>query len=433
VPGNHDFNYGIDYLKDFSDRLHATTICANITDTSGDLVFGRGYKTFMFEGMLKVGVIGLTTQYIPNWESPDNIKNLIFIDAFDACKEYVKVLKEKEKVDCVVVVYHGGFEKELHEDIMYVEDTGENLGSKILNEIEGIDVLITAHQHRLIADSIKNTIIIQSGAKGESVGFVDLEFEYNNSWEIRSKKSILIETKNFQPDLDLTMLVKPIEDACQTFLDEVIGYVEGDNLKVLDPFMARLDKHPIVGFINEVQLKASKAMISATSLPNTVTGFSQNITVRNVLSTYIFPNTLTVVEINGIALKKILEKNAEYFICEEGKIKANSKFSYPKMQHYNYDMFDGIEYTIDIDKPFGKRIVELKYQGKKVADDDIFSLALNSYRASGGGDFYEIKSLKKLREVPFDISELIFDYIIKRRNIRVSNHKNIKLISKNCK
>ena len=131
-------------------------------------------------------------------------------------------------------------------------------------------------------------------------------------------------------------------------------------------------------------------------------------------------------------LKQILEKNAEYFICAEGKIAVNPRFVYPKVQHYNYDMFDGIDYLIDIDKDFGDRIVEMKYQNKPIKADDIFTLTVNNYRASGGGDFAEYKKLKVIRVLPFDITELIIDYIVKNRNLIIKDEKNIKIISENC-
>jgi 2',3'-cyclic-nucleotide 2'-phosphodiesterase / 3'-nucleotidase len=432
VPGNHDFNYGLDYLKDFTIDIKCKTLCGNIFNQESQLLFDLPYDIIQYPNGPKVAVIGLTTQYIPNWENPIYIKGLKFENAFKAAKKIVNDLKKNHNLDLIILAYHGGFERDLHTGEFFVEDTGENLGSKILEEIQDIDCLITAHQHRKISDNINETFVMQVGSSGDCVGLIDFEFVFDEKWILLSQKGRLIKAEDSKPDQKCIDIISDIENACQVFLDKKIGYVTHNNLLVNDMFMARLHKHPIVTFINEVQLDASNAMISGTALPNDVTGFPKDITIRNVLSTYVYPNTLTVLEVSGLRLKKILEKNAEYFICEDKKIKSNPRFSYPKVQHYNYDMFDGIDYVIDIDQPFGKRIVEVKYQGKPIQNEEIFSLVVNSYRASGGGDFDEFKNLKVIREIPFDIAELIIDYILKHHDILIEDVKNIKIMSKNC-
>jgi 2',3'-cyclic-nucleotide 2'-phosphodiesterase/3'-nucleotidase len=430
IPGNHDFNYGLDYLTEFVNSIEAKTLCSNIYSKDGILLFENPYKIIDYDEGPKVAIIGLTTQYIPNWENPSYIKDIIFDNAYESVKKTVEKLRGE--VDLVVVAYHGGFEKDLDTNESYVLDTGENLGSKIINNVDGIDCLITAHQHRNIALEKRGISLIQAGAKGSNVAKIDIDFEFNGSWRVIAKTSELIKTSDFSCDPLIYELIKDVEDDCQLFLDKQIGNVVLNNLEVKNMFLARLNKHPIVTFINKVQLLYSKAMISATSLPNEVTGFSKDITVRNVLSTYIYANTLSVLEVSGEILRKILEKNAEYFICEEDEIKVNPRFYYPKLQHYNYDMFDGIEYIIDIDKEFGGRIVDLKYKNKDVKSTDIFTLVVNNYRASGGGDFDEYKNLKVIRSLPFDIAELIIDYIIAHRDLKIENYNNIKIISKKC-
>jgi 2',3'-cyclic-nucleotide 2'-phosphodiesterase/3'-nucleotidase len=430
IPGNHDFNYGLDYLQDFVNEIKAKTLCANILKEN-QLLFKNPYDIIDFNGGPKIAVIGLTTQYIPNWENPAYIKGLVFQNAFSTLKELVNELRSR--VDLVVVAYHGGFERDLITYEPFVPDTGENLGAKMLKEIEGIDCFLSSHQHRYINEVINDKAIIQGGSKADSLGLIDVDFTFeDDSWKVTEKRVRLIKAEDFQEDPDIVDLVNEVERDCQLFLDQKIGNVVSDNLGVKDMFKARVDKHPIVTFINKVQLEASKAMISATSLPNEVTGFEKAITVRNVLSTYVYANTLTVLELSGKQLKQILEKNAEYFVCDEGVLKPNPKFSYPKQQHYNYDMFDGINYTINVNKPFGMRIENLTYKENSVSDNEKFTLVVNSYRASGGGDFEEFKTLKKVREIPFDIAELIIDYIVKHRDLYITDAKNIKIKGENC-
>jgi len=421
IPGNHDFNYGKEYLADFTDSLNAKTLCQNIY-CDEKLIFDNGYEIIDKNG-IKLLIVGVTTKYIPNWENPAFIEGYTFADPYLETKKIVE--KYRETVDLVVVAYHGGLEKYLHSQKEFVKDTGENQAFKIFSEIKGIDILLTGHQHRVICDKIDNRICIMAGFNGSHLGVIEVEYE-DGVKDINAK---LVLATSYSSDEKCVELLNPIESANQIFLDEVIGIVPDNNLSINDPITARIEKHPIVDFINNIQLDASKAMLSATSLANIVTGFDKEITVRNVLSTYVYSNTLVVVSITGEILKEYLEKCAEYFIVKDEKIVANPRFSYPKLEHYNYDMIDGIDYTIDLTKPFGSRLTSIKYKNQEINQEDDFTLVLNNYRATGGGDFFMLKDLPIIREIPFNVAELMLDYIRKNHIIKVENKKNIKLIT----
>ncbi|MBN2504203.1 MAG: bifunctional metallophosphatase/5'-nucleotidase [Bacilli bacterium] len=429
VIGNHDFNYGREYLDEFLGTIEAKTLCGNIFDEEYKSVFGKPYEIMELRPGLKIAIIGLTTQYIPNWERKSTTKGLVFLNAFETAEKLVKEVKNDFGVKFVIVAYHGGFEKDLDSFEPYVEDTGENLGSRILEKIEGIDVLITGHQHRKICRKVGDTTVIQPMSYGKALAVVDVDFQFVTQWETISVKSELVETIGTSPDPSLSEWLLKIEEKTQEYLDASIGFVPDDDMKIDDMFLARLNKHKVVTFINQVQMNKSGAMISCCSLGNNVTGFERNISIRNVLSTYVFPNILVVVEIDGLRLKQALEKNAEYFVWSEGKIVANPRFSHPKMEHYNYDMFDGIDYTIDVAKPFGSRIVELEYQGKAVKDSDVFTLAMNNYRATGGGEFYMYRDLKIIKEISVDITEMLIDEIRNSHEIKVVDPMNIRIIN----
>ena len=118
----------------------------------------------------------------------------------------------------------------------------------------------------------------------------------------------------------------------------------------------------------------SGAQLSASALFLGATGFRPSITMRDLVSTYVYPNTLTVKRVSGKVLKEYLEKDAEYFSIENGTIAVNPSYALPKPQHYNYDMVDGIDYTIKVSNPVGSRITRLEYQGAPVTDDMSFTL-----------------------------------------------------------
>lgn len=426
IPGNHDFNYGNEYLNRFVKQLNCTTLCSNIYK-NGDYLFKQGYDIKTYQAGFKVLIIGITTKYIPNWENPKYIKGLEFRDPYEVTKALVN--QYRDQVDLVIVGYHGGLERDLHTREEFVKDTGENQGFKIFDKIKGVDILLTGHQHRTICENVNNRVVMQPGCNAALLGVVDITYTKTNGKFKKQLEPRFVKATDYAPDMELVNAIQKIEKANQKFLDEVIGFVPDNNLYIKNLVKARLNKHPIVDFINKIQLETSKAMLSSTSLANTVTGFQKEITVRNVLSTYIYANTLVVVEITGKILKEYLEKCAEYILIEDGKIIANPRFSYPKLEHYNYDMIDGIDYTFNLLKPFGQRVVSIKYKEKEINPDEIFTIVLNNYRANGGGDFYMLKDLKVVKEIPFNVAELIIDYIRRKKIIKVKGKKNIKLIT----
>ena len=148
VLGNHEFNYGKEYLTEALMTLDHPILCANILNDQGQAAFGKPYELFTFDN-LTVAVLGLTTQYIPNWEQPASIAGLSFQSAVTCAQEYVPKLQEL--ADIIIVSYHGGFEKDLITDDPTEALTGENEGYELLKRIPGIDVLLTGHQHREIA------------------------------------------------------------------------------------------------------------------------------------------------------------------------------------------------------------------------------------------------------------------------------------------
>lgn len=428
IPGNHDFNYGDDYLMQFVHGFEGTMLCGNIVHKESKQPIGLPYEIKEVAPGLKIAVIGLTTDYIPNWERKEYIEHLSFLSPLDVL---AKSLKEINQIGVTykVVVYHGGFERDLKMNLPYVDDTLENVGSRILSSFPEIDLFLTGHQHRTICEKVGQTIVIQPASHGRMISDISLSFELiEGIWKVVDSSMELISASTLKNDETVCRIMDTISRDLNAFLDIPIGHVVQNDLKIDDLFDARLHKHKIVTFINQIQLIYSTAMISATSLGNDITGFNEEISIRNVLSTYVYPNTLTVIKINGKTLRDALEKNAEYFIYEDDTFKFHPKFSYPKLEHYNYDMFDGIHYTIQVSRPVGKRIITLKYAGIPVRDEQEFTLCLNNYRASGGGEFEMYRGLEIVREISLDIAELMINYIMNKKEIIVPKIDNIRVI-----
>ena len=428
IIGNHEFNFGLDYLNASISKANHPVLSANILTKEGDYVADAPTKIIEKDG-IKIGVLGLTTQYIPHWEHPQNIENLCFISAVETAKEWVPKLKKQ--ADVIVVAYHGGFESDLFTGDPTERHTGENEGHRLLREVPGIDVLITGHQHREIAEVINDVAVIQPGHRGENIGKVELKIKKDNEKiKIIERKTELISTKNFPANKKLIKKYQFLEDEVQDWLDEVIGQTASD-MHIKDPNQARIQEHPYVEFINRVQMYYGKADISCTALfSNTVPGYGKNITNRDVILNYPFPNTLSVIKINGEELKEALEKSADYFtINEKDEIVVNPKYYTPKPQPYNYDMYEGIDYILDIAKPVGQRVVKLAFNGKTIQANDQFELVTNQYRAVGGGNYSMFEGKEFIREINQSMSDLLKEYIQNKKVIRVNVNNNFQVIN----
>ncbi|NYC94122.1 5'-nucleotidase C-terminal domain-containing protein [Clostridium acetobutylicum] len=168
--------------------------------------------------------------------------------------------------------------------------------------------------------------------------------------------------------------------------------------------------------------------ISATSLFSNSKGFPKKVTMRDIVSNYVYPNTLKVMKVKGKDIKDALELSAAYFDICNGRIKEASNVNSLKLRHYNYDMWEGIEYEINVSKKIGERVTKLNYKGMPVNMEQDYNIALNNYRAAGGGNYYMFKDKEIVRDIPIDISELIANYFLKNKEVVAEVNKNWKVI-----
>lgn len=431
VIGNHEFNYGLDYLQSAVEAANYPVLSANTLNEQGEPAFGEPYKIVEKEG-IKIAILGLTTQYIPHWEHPENYEGLHFESALDTARKYVPKLKEK--ADLVIVSYHGGFEKDLETGEETELQTGENEGYALLHEVEGIDVLLTGHQHREIAQVINGIPVVMPGQKGAMLGKITLELEKNGTnYDVKMAfPELLPITESDEMDDNLASASHTLNVEVEDWLDQPIGKVAGD-MTIDDPEQARMEEHPYIEFIQRVQMYYTDCEISGTALfNNDSTGFKTNVTMRDVVTNYIYPNTLAVLEVSGADLKAAIEQSAEYFVLnEEQEIAVNPDYIYPKPQMYNYDMYEGIDYTIDVAKPFGERVVEFKYKGKDIQPADKLEVVINQYRAVGGGDYAMFDASKIVREVTIPMNELIGEYFKEHGTVEATVNHNFKVIQSN--
>lgn len=415
--GNHDFNFGVDVLKKHIENVDGTFLTCNV-EIDGKMV-ADSYHIHNFANGAKIALFGVVTQFVNKWEDKKTLKHLKIADAFAVAKKTVKKIREKEKVDAIVCVYHGGFEKDLETGIPTEKLIGENVGYQICQELE-VDILISGHQHRSLFGKCCDTIISQTNQAAREVALIEFDCDK------KIGKSELIKPV-FVADSKIVEYIKPFEEKFQLWLDKPLGVADID-LLVKDKFEARLHKHPVVSFINQVQLAKSGADFSAVALFNDSVGFNKEITMRDIVSTYVYSNTLCVLEMNGYTLKEFLEKCAEYFSLVDNEIVVSERFVYPKLCHYNYDMVDGLDYIIDVSKPIGKRVVSIKKNDQELELEKKYTLAMSNYRAAGGGEFDMLENAILIKEIQEDMIEILANYILDHPKLHVQHQNNIKVI-----
>lgn len=432
VPGNHEFNYGPDMLHRVMNESAFPWLSAGITDKAGVPAFGVPYIVKRI-GEVKAAVLGVTTHYIPNWENPAHIRGWTFSDALETVKRWVPRIRAEVQPDVLIVAYHGGFERDLATGEPAERLTGENQAYAMCAEVEGIDVLITGHQHRLEASEVNGVAIVQPGCNGQAMGKITLELERDEAgsrWAIRGKRAELLKPgADTAPDAAVLALCRPLEEWTQRWLDEPIGRTDG-GLRLSSPLACRLAEHPFIEFVNRVQLEAAGASVSCTALLNEASaGFGEVITRRDVLTNFMYPNTLAVLRLTGRDVRAALEQTAHYFIVgPDGQPAVNPAYLEPKAQHYNYDMWEGIEYVLNIAKPAGSRVSSMRFRGEDLPDDLVLDVVMNNYRAGGGGDYDMFKGKEVVREIQIDTADLIEAYITERGTISTVCNHNWKVI-----
>lgn len=415
VLGNHEFNYGLDYLEKSYKKHENKLLNANI---EGLNINSKPYEIFDFDGY-KIGVIGLTTSYIPNWEQKETIKNLKFLNPVEVYGKYENELKDKS--DYIIAAYHGGFEKSIDGlNIPTEKLTKENQASELLETYSSIDAILSGHQHRSFVTKLNEVICTQPLNNGQTFSRIILDTQTGQS------EVDLIEVENIGGEINYELATRfnDLNKKLESYLDTPIGKFDKDIL-LDDLFEARLKGHPYVNFLHEVQLDSSDAEISVVSIFDQAIGFKKDVSIRDVLVNYPYPNTLKVLEVPGDKLIEAMEKSVSYFeLDQEKNLVINKEFLIPKKKNYNYDMFYGISYEIDLTKEFGNRLFNVKINNEDFDINKKYKVVMNNYRATNPTVYQAYMGLPELKDINLDMSELIINYFQNNKKIYINNNKN---------
>lgn len=400
VPGNHDFNFGYDRLAHYMGKLNGVCLCANAKDLKGETGIVSSH-IFTLENGLRLGVSGIVTDYVNIWENPAHLEQIRITDAFEAAKE--ELLRLKKESDMTVCIYHGGYESDLETGAVLTTGS-ENIGYRILKELD-YDVLLTAHQHMTVRGrDCFGTHTLQLSANAIQYACIEILYE-EGVCAVTSTIMPAGSCHNREPYESLL----PLEEQVQKWLDLEIGSLK-EAIPQKEKLEMALKGSGVADFFNQIQMVYTGADISCIGLGNNPIALPARVTMRDLIRVYPFSNTLVVLEVTENILKQALERCAQYFTVKDGKIEISEVFLKPKVEHYNYDYYSGIEYEVDLRKPVGERVVKILFEGKPIQGRKL-KLCMSDYRASGTGGYEVYRQCPVLKRFGTEVPQLALEYL----------------------
>ncbi|HUQ34442.1 MAG TPA: bifunctional UDP-sugar hydrolase/5'-nucleotidase [Pyrinomonadaceae bacterium] len=426
--GNHEYNFGLKVLEKARGEAQFPWLSANTYRKGTEQTAYNPYLVKEVNGV-RVGILGLTTPGIPNWENPENYAGLEFRETVAEAKKWVSILREKEQVDLVVISMHMGIERDLRTgEINPGQVANENAAVAIAEQVPGVDCILMGHTHREVpAVFINNVMLTQADKYADRVARADfyLEKAEGGRWRVTAKaaRTFMIDEK-VAPDEEVLKLGAPYDRETQGWLSRVIGESSAE-LTAAD---ARFRDTAILDLIQRVQLEAGKADVSMAASFNPEARLPKGpVTVRDIAGLYVYENTLVVIEVTGQQLKDALEHSAKYFRAYEPN-KPVADLVDEKIPGYNFDIAEGVSYDLDISKPVGERIRNLTFKGRPLSPTQKLRLAVNNYRVNGGGGYTMYKGAPVVYRSSTEIRELIIDWVERYKQIPAEPSNNWRIL-----
>ena len=410
--GNHEFNFGLGLIQRLQKQAKFPLLGANVQYANGDQ-FVAPY-TIIYRDNIRIGVIGLTNPDVPRWDG-EKVSALKFESVAEGASKACDELKGK--CDFIIAVAHVGLFAE------YDEDHGTDAGESILKACPEIKVLMLGHAHVTVNEKIGDTIVLACKNSAREVARFDIAVNEKN--EITGVTGSIIDMAGYQPSKEIRDLIKDAHEKTIAYVTggttnadgTVSGGVFGTASADFQPKNeikgipeGKLRDTAVMDLINKVQLLNSGADVSAAALFKDTSDLKAGpINYGNIFDIYKFDNTLYKVEVTGKELKSYMEWSAAcYNQWKQGDISISFN---PDKPGYLYDMFEGVDYQIDLSKPAGQRIVNVMFKGKPLADDQKLQLAVNNYRYSSALKTQKLVAEKRNWESSQSIRDMLVAYL----------------------
>jgi len=429
--GNHEYNFGLKVLEKARSEAKFPWLSANTYETGAKGTPSTHYQPYVVKEVqgVRIGILGLTTPGIPYWENVPNYAGLEFHETVSEAKKWVPILREKEKVDVVVIAMHMGIEEDLRTGIANPSSVpNENAAVTIARQVSGVDIILMGHTHREVGDLFVNGVLLtQANRWASHIARVDLYLDKaeDNRWHLVAKSARTIPvTEKTEIDPEIAKLGDSYDKETQAWLGRNIG----ESSEELTAEGCRFKDTAIIDLIQRVQLEAGKADVSMAACFNPSARIPKGaVTVRDIAGLYEYENTLVTVELTGQQLKDALEHSTRYF-KEYQPGKSLNDLVDSRIPGYNFDVAEGVSYDIDLTKPIGRRIVNLKFKGQPLSMTQKLKVVTNNYRVNGGGGFTMYKDAPVVYRSSAEVRELIIDWVERNKTVPAATDNNWRII-----
>lgn len=461
--GNHEFNYGLDFLEKSLKGADFPYVNANVYYDNGGQDTENYFTPYRIldktvadekgrEYTLRVGVIGLVTPQIMQWDEAHLKGRVVTKDIVETAKKFVPQMKI-EGADIIVVLAHTGYEDVPQTPMM------EN-AVKYLSQVDGINAILFGHAHKSFPgpdfkgmsgiDLDKGTIngvpAVEASTRGKELGIIDLSLEKRNrEWNVTNSQSEVrpvVNTKaqavQVNPEFKLVDAVKEEHKGTLDYVRQPVGTTTAP----ITSYFALVQDDPSIQIVTNAQkwyvqnhLKGTeyeKLPVLSAGAPFKAGGRNGaeyytnipegTIAIKNVSDLYVYPNTIHAVEVNGAEIQEWLEWSAGQFNRIDPNKTEEQALINKDFPTYNFDVIDGVTYQIDVTQPArydakgtmidssAHRIQDLQYNGKAIDPAQKFIVATNNYRASSS-KLVNPDGKRIVMAAPDESRQVVIDYV----------------------
>ncbi|MFB7556558.1 bifunctional metallophosphatase/5'-nucleotidase [Streptomyces brevispora] len=428
--GNHEFNYGIPVLRKFEEQCDFPLLGANALDAK---TLKPAFAPYVIKKLrtphgrdVRVAILGLTNPGIAIWDKANVAGKMVFPGLEEQAAKFVPRLRSMG-ADVVIVSAHSGNSgtSSYGDQIPYVE----NAAGLVAEQVPGIDAILVGHAHLEIPEYFvenkktgKKVVLSEPLKWGQRLTLFDFDLVWEKGrWVVEKAGSQVLNSNTVAEDPRITRMLADEHKKVVAYVNQVIG----TSTAAMTTAEAAWKDEPIIDLINVVQAETVAAALAGgeyAALPvlSQASCFSRtaqipagNVTIKDAAGLYPFENTLEARLLTGAQIKDYLEFSARYYVqtAPGAPVDPAKLTNANNTPDYNYDAVSGLTYDIDIAKPNGSRIVGLSFEGKAIDPAAQFVLAVNNYRASGGGNFPHVPGAKQLWANSEEIRNTIISWV----------------------
>ena len=393
--GNHDVETGHAVYDKWVSEIKCPVLGANIIDTNTGKPYVKPYTIIEREGV-RVAILGMLTPAIPNWLHESLWTGLHFEEMIQSARHWVKVLKEREKADVIVGLFHSGWEGGIT-----TPDYDEDVSRKIAETVEGFDVIFFGHDHTERNTTVNGVLCLDPSCNAVKVAQATITLKINNeksdskSIEVVRKKGEIVDITGESIDQHFMAHFQSQTDAIRQFVERQLG-------TFVSPMRSRdcfFGPAPFTDLIHLLQLEHTHADVSFNAPLAFNTDISAGpIYMSDMFKLYRFENKIYVLRMTGEEIRKHLEMSYDlwtnsmqhaddHIMLLAPKAPGDNQREGFKNYTFNFDSAAGIDYVVDVTKPKGQKVNILRFSdGRPFNEKAWYKVAMNSYRGNGGGE-----------------------------------------------